>query len=183
MPNFWENQNDEGWVCTELREAATLGDASVESVGYDRLRRNRGIALLYRCKSKGSLAAWVLLAPCDAGVLVNGAPFENGIRHLTDRDAIRLRGQRSRYFSTECLATVTKFPDLENVFCPRCKLQISPGTDAVCCPQCQVWFHELEYHQLEREARLCWSYSEKCSLCDQSTDIDGAEFRWTPESL
>ena len=104
--------------------------------------------------------------------------LENGIRILADRDAIRVPGLPTMYYSTERLAQIEAFPNTEHVFCPRCKLIISEGDSAVCCPQCGVWHHERV-----PEDKNCWSYAETCALCDQSTDLDSASFRWTPDRL
>ena len=100
------------------------------------------------------------------------------IRSFKHRGLKRLyqRGDRSR-ISAEQLARIVAFTGVQQV-CARCKLTISEGDDAVCCPQCGVWHHEIK-----AEERNCWSYSDRCTLCNQLTDLDSAEFHWTPEGL
>jgi hypothetical protein len=51
--------------------------------------------------------------------------------------------------------------------------ETSPGGK---CPQCGVWYHQSE------ELFDCWTYSELCALCDQSTGLD-SDYLWTPEDL
>jgi len=116
---------------------------------------------------------WVLLAA--PSVHVNGARLLTGIRVLHDRDELRA-GDRRSFFSTESLAEVVAFPGGERpVFCPRCKLEIAPTSPAVRCPQCRVWHHQSEEFP-------CWTYGERCAMCDQPTALD-AGFRWSPEEL
>ena len=123
-----------------------------------------------------SSAAWVLIARGGLGVSINGLPLTTGIRVVSDRDEIRIAGERSFYFSTESLARVEEFSSTDQtLFCPRCKQEIESGSAAVKCPSCGVWHHQTD--QLN-----CWSYSEVCALCTQATDLD-AGFQWTPEDL
>jgi hypothetical protein len=117
--------------------------------------------------------AWIILG--SAAVRVNGEPLDVGIRVLRDRDELRA-GDRRAFFSTESLAKIVPFPGGERpTFCPRSRLEITPGSPAVACPQCKVWHHQSE-------ELPCWTYSERCATCDQSTALD-AGFRWTPECL
>jgi len=120
---------------------------------------------------------WFVLAPAEkTAILINGVPLVAGIRVLRDRDEIRLSGADRLFFSTECLASAEPFPGLgQAVFCPRCKQEIAPQSDAVKCPQCEAWHHQSAEFP-------CWTYSERCALCDQLSNLD-AGYRWTPESL
>jgi len=121
-------------------------------------------------------AGWVLLARPGSRVFVNGFPLATGMRVLSDRDEIRVPEVGSVYFSTERLARIDEFCSSDQaLFCPRCKQEIQKGTLAVKCPGCGVWHHESD--ELN-----CWSYSEVCALCAQSTDLNSG-FRWTPEHL
>jgi len=118
-------------------------------------------------------AVWILIGPPT--VRVNGSALDAGIRVLRDRDELRTGGSRT-FFSTESLPVIVPFPDSERpTFCPRCKLVIAAGTPAVCCPQFNVWHHQSDEFP-------CWTYAERCALCDQPTALDG-DFRWTPEEL
>ena len=116
---------------------------------------------------------WVVVG--SPAVHVNGAPLDAGIRVLRDRDELRVNAHRM-FFSSEVLAEVVPFPGGDRaVFCPRCKLQIAPESAAVRCPRCGVWHHQSE-------ELPCWTYAERCTLCDQSSRLD-AGFGWTPEDL
>ena len=178
MAYVWEIVNDEKWIPTELHSAALLGAGSVEFVGHRSVAAGRGEVLLYRNTANTRAATWLLLAPTDSGVRINDALLETGIRVLANCDAIRVADMPTMYFSTERLACIEAYPETEPVFCPRCKTMIAASDAAVCCPRCGVWSHE----QIP-EGKGCWSYAETCALCDQSTDLDAAGFRWTPEEL
>ena len=112
---------------------------------------------------------------------MNGRPVRHGIRVLKNRDAIRVAGCRPSYYSTERLPEVVAFAGIDIPYCARCKLAIEPGHAAVCCPGCGVWHHEQT--EADGETRQCWSYAPRCSVCDQATDLNGADERWTPERL
>ena len=178
MAHIWKNVNNDAWAPTELQSAAVLGGGSVEFMGNTHKAARRGNVLLYPVTTGTQAAQWALLVPAGAHVRINDAPIENGIRVLADRDAIRVANLPPVYFSTERLARVEPFPNEANVFCPRDKTLISAGEPAVCCPQCGIWHHEQS-----AEGEGCWTYAETCALCDQSTDLDSAGFRWTPEGL
>ncbi len=169
---------DDNWTPTELRSAAVLSRGSIEFVDHIHVDAHRGEVLLYPHATNPQLATWTLLAPSQSQVRINDTPLEIGIRVVVDRDAIRIADMPTMYFSTERLAGIEAYPDAEPVFCPRCKMTISEGDSAVCCPQCGVWHHEQV-----PEGKGCWSYATTCALCDQATALDSAGFRWTPEIL
>lgn len=115
---------------------------------------------------------WLLLA--SESVLVNGSPLFGGVRVLRDRDEVRV-GSRRAYFSEEEPPQVVPFPGAdEPILCPRCKLALTAGEPSVRCP-CGVWYHQSAEFP-------CFTYSERCSLCDRATTLD-AGFRWTPRNL
>jgi hypothetical protein len=124
-------------------------------------------------------AQWVLLAGPGSRVRVNGASISaTGLYVLSDRDEIRLEHRLTLYFSTEALAEVVPFPGATCVlFCPRCKQPLEKDTPAMQCPGCDLWYHESEADGLP-----CWSYAERCAVCDQPTEL-GVGFRWSPEEL
>ncbi len=127
--------------------------------------------LLRRTTADGTV--WLLLGT-DA-VRVNGSPLDVGLRVLRDQDELVAAGRRM-FFSTETLAVIVPLPVTERaVFCPRCKLEIAPGSPAVACPQCGVWHHQSDDYP-------CWTYAERCTLCDQPSALD-AGYRWTPDDL
>jgi hypothetical protein len=121
---------------------------------------------------------WVVIHAPGQGLRLNGTALVTGIRVLSHRDELRLAGVAGRaFFSLEGLAAVAPFDGVEDSRCPRCQQPIELGTPAVRCPQprCGVWHHESEEFG-------CWTYSPTCSLCDQSTELEGG-FRWTPDEM
>lgn len=130
---------------------------------------------------------WWLLGGPAALLSLNGLPLAGGLRMLRDRDEIRLGARERLYYSTEALARVEPFhprPAAEPSrgeplapHCPRCQRELREGDPVVRCPACQVC-----YHQGEDPGHQCWTYSERCSLCGQGTDLE-AGYRWTPESM
>jgi len=126
-----------------------------------------------RVQRAAACDAWVVVGP--PAVHVNGVALDTGIRVLRDRDELRAGGRRA-FFSTESLAVVAAFPGAERaVSCPRCKLEIVADSPAVRCPKCDVWHHQTD-------ELPCFTYRERCTLCDQPSALDGG-FRWTPEEL
>lgn len=129
------------------------------------------------CQHSGE-KIWIVMAGRGIPVWVNGRFIQAGIHILQDRDEVRVHHQPSVFFSTEQLARVVPYtPGTSPVFCPRCKQPLVGGTPGVQCPQCGVWEHQDEAHDLG-----CWMYSETCAMCDQLTDLHSG-FRWTPEGL
>jgi len=178
MAYLWHNSNDGKWTATELHAAAFLGKGPIDfTQDIHAAARRRGV-LLYPDTAITDPSMWALLAPNNSRVCISDTPLENGIRIIADRDSIRIADMPRMYFSAERLACIQEFPDMESVYCPRCKLIITEREMAVCCSQCGVWHHEQT-----QEGKNCWSYARTCALCDQSTDLDSAGFRWTPEIL
>jgi hypothetical protein len=62
------------------------------------------------------------------------------------------------------------------MFCARCKDEIAPGDKVVRCPTCFVLHHQ-------KQGLNCWTYDKACAVCDQPTALEGACYRWTPETL
>jgi len=130
-----------------------------------------------RFKNSAGADEWLLITP-PGTARINGALDQVGLRILQDKDEVQIRGCHPLYFSTELLPQVEKFPGgAQPVHCPRCRDVVEPGSEAVCCPGpgCQTW-----YHQDQKSDRLCWTYAEKCSLCQQPTALTGG-YRWVPE--
>ena len=176
MAHLWqgEAQSDQ-WTAVPLEaEAYVLGN------GYGPLIcpvAEDGEAVLLR-KAEAARESWVLLTPSEAEVVVNGMPLVSGIHVLLDHDEIRLGGPDRLFFSTERLSTIEAFPGAQQpMICPRCKQPIQVNDLAVRCPNpsCGVWHHQTSDFN-------CWSYSQRCALCDQTTDLGGG-YRWSPELL
>jgi hypothetical protein len=120
--------------------------------------------------------AWVLVAPADFGIRLNGEPVTLGLTVLSDRDELRIPGAPPRFFSIESIAQVEPFPEsTRGGCCPRCRQAIECGTPAVRCPSCGLWHHASD-------ELPCWTYAPTCAACAQDTSPD-AGFRWTPEEL
>ncbi len=178
MAHLWTQDPDGSWVLSALAgsEFMLTGDAALPlRIGSTQQEREEHEAILLR-RQDTTAEAWVLMASPRSNVRINGTPVAPlGIRVLMDRDEICVNGTRL-FFSTEKLARVEPFPGAHQpVSCPRCKQEIFKDTLAVQCPQCGVWHHQTD-------DLPCWTYSERCALCDQPTALD-AGFRWTPEEL
>ncbi|MFY9556904.1 MAG: RING finger protein [Blastocatellia bacterium] len=180
MAHLWVRDEAEQWAVLPLEhEAFTLAASppkpipplSRESDAPSRLRS----VVLVRAPAANGNTEWVLIAGSNSLASVNGIPLVTGIRVVEDRDQIRVPDGCTVYFSTETLARVEGFSGPASMFCPRCKQEIEGGSDAVKCPSCGVWHHQSP--ELN-----CWTYSDVCALCAQSTDLEG-KFRWTPEEL
>jgi len=131
--------------------------------------------MLLRAGAHGSVE-WLLLAPTDRVVRINGMALPAGIAVLSDRDEIAEVPGRSLFFSTERLAVVEPMPAFDPLLvCPRCKQPIATGSPSVCCPQCGLWYHQTD-------ELPCWRYSSTCSQCPAPTAVD-AGFQWTPEEV
>jgi len=122
----------------------------------------------------GNAERWVVVAGLDSQTRVNGIPLSAiGARVLADRDELSLAGVGSIFYSAEKLAEVVEFPGADRpVVCGRCRQPIKPGSPAVQCPSCGIWYDQsIEFP--------CWVYAE-CSFCGMSTALD-AGFSWVPE--
>ena len=182
MAHIWARQADEGgeWAIVSLDddgEAFRLtGDPSAPVAAYGNKWGKRGGAYIMRhCHSDGS-ESWQLFASGDADVAVNGTRMRLGVRVLRDKDEIRVGKSGPLLFSTERQARVEEFGGIgKPAMCPRCQQEIPTGTPAIRCPSCGVWHHQSD-------DLPCWTYSGRCALCDQRTDLE-AGFSWTPETL
>lgn len=181
MAHLWTRRDGE-WGARRLDSARYALDAYLlRQAGEDCAAALDGRAALLIRVDAGGAKTWALMAPADCDVCVNSGPLLAGLRVLADRDEIWMDGL-ARYFSTETLAAVEAFPGAERaVFCGRCRQKIEPGTPAVCCPGCNIWYHQDESASLPESERLpCWTYSEKCAYCGHPTALDMG-FAWTPE--
>lgn len=176
MAHLWMQEETGEWVIVPLEgDPVALTGLPPRRLNLPRAADEpRGGAFLMPFEQEGT-ERWALV---DHGkpVRVNGHPPAAGLRILEDRDEIRTAGGATSFFSTETRARVEPFPGADRpVHCPRCKLEIEPGTAAVKCPNCSIWHHESTRYR-------CWTYAEHCALCDQETALD-AGFRFTPEDL
>jgi len=175
MAHLW-TRTASGWGARKLggAELGLTANAVCQTTTKNATATHNGSARLVHINSEGT-QVWALIAPLNSDVCVNGGHVRAGVCVLADRDEIRIEGE-VKYFSTETLAVVEPFPGTGRpVYCVRCRLVIEVGTPSVCCPRCSTLYHESDSADLR-----CWTYSERCALCPQSTALD-AGFIWTPE--
>jgi hypothetical protein len=180
MPHLWVRDESAAgdWLVTPLDGGAFALPAGA---AQPRARRRPAeaarstTALLLRSRLPDGETGLVM-GVTAAGVLLNGEPLRTGIRVLADRDELHVDGVGRVFFSTERLARVEPCPGAEPaVRCVRCKQIIEPGTDAVRCPQCGVWYHQSD-------DLPCWTYTPHCVLCPQPTALETG-YRWTPAEV
>jgi hypothetical protein len=123
----------------------------------------------------------VLIVPVDVRAFVNGVLVPGGFRVLAHGDEILAAGKRYS-FSDESLPAVTVYREVAGVrapSCPVCRGPIKDGQDAVRCPRCAHWFHQIDGAG-GRPAKPCWIYAETCRICGHPTSLSG-ESVWRPD--
>lgn len=176
MAHLWMRENSGDWAAMQLTgEAFWLTGDSAKPVRQASDELCDSAQLLRRKSADGE--KWFVLTPWQSHPWrINGVSIQTGLRLLRDRDELRADNRARLFFSTESLAVVESFPGRDHaIYCPRCKQEINVGDPAVRCPNCDAWHHQTEDFP-------CWTYAEKCSMCDQATGLD-AGYRWTPECL
>ncbi len=162
----WERRTLAADMC--LADGGGAGGSGAQSRGAAQVEIIRLVA--------GGTASlpWALVASPGAHVQVNGRAPVAGLRVLNDRDLISTVDGARYFFVSESQAGVETFPGAErHVFCGRCRQRLDPGSPAVCCPGCGIWYHQT--------ADLpCWTYSERCVYCSRATALDAGS-TWTPE--
>jgi hypothetical protein len=162
MSSFWREEGQR-WLSAPILPAEAGGhdlpDLGIRFCRFGR-RGDGGMALLIR----PGVRVWV-----------NGLPVLGGIRLLEHRDEILVGGQRF-YYSAESRPEVVAF-HLEAgerpPTCPVCRGQVREGDDAVQCPGCGRWHHQLP-------GKPCWTYAPTCRFCSHPTALTG-EDSWRPE--
>lgn len=178
MTFLWRKTDDEeGWVATELNQSVVIDSNTNQIVEDTKLAQLPSSKAIHIHHCGGQPERWVLLAEPGPYPTINGESTDAGIRALSDRDAIRVAAQSVMYFSTEKPPRAEPYPGPDPVFCPRCKLPVGHDDLAVRCPGCRIWHHHSD------TAESCWQYADTCALCDQPTELDHAEFAWTPGDL
>ena len=183
MAHLW-TQSDGEWSAHRLDGGRfDLAADSIPKPGQAPVAASSGKAALLIPADAGGTKVWALITSANSDIRVNSRPVPAGLCVLADRDEIRMGGE-VRYFSTESLAAVEKFPGSDRpVFCGRCRRPIAAGTPAVRCPGpgCQIWYHEDKSASLAESERLpCWTYTENCTFCGHPTAL-GTGFACTPE--
>lgn len=163
MSNIWREAPSQGWEATPLGEG-------VEQAGIRFVPLGRGTA--------GGVG---VIASAGVPVRVNGQPIPGGFRVLEHRDEI-LVGAVRYFFSAQSVPVVSVFRPEAGArlpTCPVCRGPIREGDQAVRCPGCGRWFHQLDAAG-DRRAKHCWTYSPTCRFCSQPTTLT-EEALWRPE--
>jgi hypothetical protein len=124
-------------------------------------------------------AAALLVRP-GVRAWVNGEPVLGGLRLLEHKDEVRL-GATRLFFSVEAAPAVAAFrpaPGERVPVCPVCRGPVREGAQAVQCPGCGRWFHQLNAAG-DRPAKPCWTYAPACRFCNHPTAF-AAEASWRP---
>jgi hypothetical protein len=120
----------------------------------------------------------VLLARDGAWVRVNGEPVLGGMRILEHKDEVLVEDVRL-VFSQETVPVVVRFAAAAGQrlpTCPICRGPIRDGMQAVQCPGCGRWFHQLG----QPVAKPCWTYAPTCRFCQHPTSV-AAGAAWRPD--
>jgi len=179
MAHLWVRDGEGLWCIAPLEHRLYSVGIGADGVAELAVGEKPDSAVVARHRTGDGRTSWILLAAEDQRVSVNGVSIVAGIRVLQDRDHIQLFGHDtsiSFFHSSELIPRVDTFPGSDQqVFCPRCKRVINPGTPAVTCPGCGVWYHQSDEYP-------CWTYSDICATCPQKTDLEAA-FEFSPEDL
>ena len=180
MAHIWlylDNENYKGWAVAPLHDH--IGEFILSQENETPVKAKKQGESLHRPQiirtEIDDHDAWILLAPPESDVKINGMRLQAGIKALHHRDEVMVSGMGRLYFSTEKLTNIEPFPGGERMLCGRCKQEIKENTPGVKCPGCDIWHHYSD-------DLPCWTYSPRCSNCDHPTEID-AGYRWTPEGL
>jgi hypothetical protein len=122
-----------------------------------------------------------LFAQPGVWVRVNGEPVLGGMRLLEHKDEVLVWGVRL-CFSRETAPIVVRYRPAEGQrlpVCPICRGPVRADMQAVQCPGCARWFHQLDAEG-ERHAKPCWTYAPTCRFCNHPTSF-AAEDAWRPD--
>jgi hypothetical protein len=122
----------------------------------------------------------VLLARDGVWVRVNGERVLGGMRLIEHKDEVLVEDARL-VFSQESAPVIVRFTVLTNLrlpTCPICRGPIRDGMQAVQCPGCGRWFHQIDDEG--ETARPCWTYAPTCRFCQHTTSF-AAEAAWRPD--
>jgi hypothetical protein len=161
MGSLWQEEVGRGWRAVAVPAGRVLRG---EEIGLE------GVAL-FGLAQRGAL----LLVRPHAWVRVNGLPVLGGARVLEHKDEVLTRQGRA-CFSAESAPVVVPYRTPEGsrgATCPVCRGPIRDGMDAVQCPGCGRWFHQLD-------AKKCWTYAPTCRFCTHPTAF-AAEAAWRPD--
>lgn len=170
MSSWWREASTGGWEALPwtARKPGEVLDLALPGLALMALERGLG----------GGMG---LLVRPGLPVRVNGQPVLGGLRVLDHRDEI-LVGPRRFFFSAESTPVRVLFRLDEGQrppTCPVCRGVLHEGDQAVCCPGCDRWYHQVEAEP-GRRARPCWTYAESCRFCNHPTALT-ANAGWRPE--
>jgi len=139
-----------------------------------------GTAGIHLCELGAERGA-VVLVQSNVWVRDNGQPVLGGLRVLEHKDEILLAEKRLIFsMETAPLVTVYRLDEcVRPAICPICRGPIRDGMQAVRCPGCGRWFHQLDAEKA-RPAKSCLKYAPTCRFCSHPTTFD-AESVWRPE--
>jgi hypothetical protein len=170
MSTLWHLADETHWESLFVAEDEPLDGETVGAPGIRLLRlgsgTDRGVALM---------------AQSGVGVLVNGLPAAGGLRLLEHKDEVVV-GRHRFYYSSESAPVLAVFrveAAARTTTCPVCRGVIKDGTQAVRCPGCTRWFHQIEPID-GQPARRCWTFAPTCRICNHPTPLTG-EPGWRPE--
>lgn len=180
MPYLWYCETREGnpeWAAAELPDRPVELAVPAPRQWSPEVAPPERAVVLGRADDDRLVDTWVLVWGRERAVRVNGVLTATGVKVLSDRDEIRVDGGEPMFFSAESLPRVEIFASADaDVYCPRCKKVLEPGTPVVRCPK-----DKLAYHYSEDKEHNCWSYSSKC-VCGHPTAMDG-NLEWSPEEM
>jgi hypothetical protein len=170
MSCVWREVAGQGWRRLTVPAGQALTGAELEVAGVQFLGvgqgADRGVALLVRP------GVWAR---------VNGQPVLGGLRVLDRKDEIVIAGARL-FFSAESTPQVVPFRTPAGTrppTCPVCRGPIKDDMQAVQCPGCGRWFHQLDAAEGQKE-KPCWTYAPTCRFCAHPTSF-AADAAWAPE--
>ncbi|HWG47327.1 MAG TPA: hypothetical protein VN688_31480 [Gemmataceae bacterium] len=170
MSNLWRKTPGAGWEAVPLpgRVPGETFDLGISGLGFVALNHGLGGGM-------GLLVRTGLL------VRVNGQPVIGGFRVLDHRDEILL-GRRRFFFSAESTPIRVAFrleDEGRSPACPVCRGLLRDGEQAVRCPGCNRWYHQIEAGEGQR-GKPCWTYAQNCRFCHHPTALT-ENAGWRPE--
>jgi hypothetical protein len=167
MSCIWQEKHPGEWFAWPVTPGRTLAgeDFDVPGIAILALRQG-GAALLVRP------GVWVR---------VNGERVFGGLRLLEHKDEV-LAGCGRLCFSQETTPVVVRFhlaPGQRMPICPLCRGPVREDAQAVACPGCGRWFHQVDTEG-DRPAKPCWSYAPTCRFCNHPTAF-AADAAWRPD--
>lgn len=170
MCTLWFEADSLLWQSLPILDGTPIEGEPLGAPGIQLLRFGRG-------PDRGV----AVLARSGVSVLVNGLPIAGGMRLLEHKDEVVV-GRRRFFYSSESAPAVAVFraeASARPTTCPVCRGTIKDGVNAVRCPGCTRWYHQIEPAD-GQPARRCWTFAPTCRICSHPTALTG-EPAWRPE--